>query len=446
METQRGSNSKAAQVRIQPRKAGAYAGQRKHDMRRGPQPSYVDSTKTANNEVLIEPPTPGDLRKVNEERRAQRDTKRAMRSDAAVAFIGILTFGAEAQGFFDALSIEEQNAAFEEAAQAVAMHLNTTVAGLVVHRDESAPHAHFVLPAYDLDGQPLTVTVKRQTLKELQDVTAKAFQRYAPDIERGRSVAERMLAGATRAETLNRSVRELHADLPQELAAKRKEVEEAEAKAEEMRERVAKLEAKAALTEKEAKRLETYRKRLADRVSAAEEAQAEAERLTATARAEADQAADDARRVSGKAAALLTATAALTAEMTAGTLSRTERGKIQAANPEALRQGMPDIAEVVSAAADAADARRREESKAEDARQRRIAEERKAEEVKREAANIMADANRIRVKLEMAMRIVESWIARIPALARDGKSLLKLVRSDPDVAPKKPEEESGPGL
>ena len=80
MDDQRRSNPKAAQVRIEARKATAYAGQRNHDLRRGAQPSYVDTTKAANNEILIEPPAPGVLRNINEGRRSQRDTKRAMRS------------------------------------------------------------------------------------------------------------------------------------------------------------------------------------------------------------------------------------------------------------------------------------------------------------------------------------------------------------------------------
>ena len=274
MDDQRRSNPKAAQVRIEARKATAYAGQRNHDLRRGAQPSYVDTTKAANNEILIEPPAPGVLRNINEGRRSQRDTKRAMRSDAAVAFTGILTFGHEAQAMFEALPRERQAEAFRDAAEAVAERLRTTLAGLVIHRDESAVHAHFVMPAYNLDGQPLTGTVKRNTLSDLQDVVAGAFQRYAPQIERGRSVAARAAAGATRAEMIHKSVRQLHADLPAEIEAKQAEVDritaeaaEAAAKVAEMRARVVKLEEKETLTAAEVKRLATYRKRLEDRLA-----------------------------------------------------------------------------------------------------------------------------------------------------------------------------------
>jgi len=416
----RKSNPRAAQVRIQSAKASSYAGQRKHDLRKGAQPSYVDAAKAEDNETLIEPPTPGELRKINEARRSLRTTYRAMRSDAAVAFVGILTFGAEAQTVFEALKPKKQAEAFEDAARAVAERLNTTLAGLVIHRDESAIHGHFVLPSYDLDGNPLTGTVKRQTLKDLQDVVAEAFQKHAPTIERGRSVSERLEAGATRAETIHKTVRQLHADLPADLAAKEAEVAAAALRVEEMRARVEKLEAKAELTDKEAKRLETYQARLADRVAEQEAAQAEAERLAQVARDDAAQAEldrdqaraeeeqarilaaeaearrveaeEDALRVSTKAEALLTATAALTAEMTAGTLRRTPEGRIKVQNLEAIRGGLPDLAPTLRAATDAMEARRREEQAAEAAKAERVRAEAEADGARAQAAQIAQQA------------------------------------------------------
>lgn len=452
----RKSNPKAAQVRIQSAKASSYAGQRKHDLRKGAQPSYVDATKADDNKTLIAPPTPGELRAINEARRSQRETKRAMRSDAAVAFVGILTFGAEAQTVFEALEPKKQAEAFEDAARAVAERLNTSLAGLVIHRDESAVHAHFTLPAYDLNGNPLTGTVKRQTLKDLQDVVAKAFQKHAPAIERGRSVSERLEAGATRAETIHKTVRQLHADLPADLAAKKAEVEAAAARVEEMRARVEKLEAKADLTDKEAKRLETYQARLEERVAAQEAAQAEAERLAQVARDDAAQAErdrdqakaeeeqartlaaeaearrveaeEDALRVSTKAGALLTATAALTAEMTAGTLRRTSEGKIQVQNREAIQGGLPDLGPALRAATDATEARRREEQAAEAAKAQRTRAEVEADEMRAEAARVLQQAEADRTAAAADRQEIETAKAEILTLRTRMMGVVNLLR------------------
>lgn len=437
-DARRKSNPKAAQVRIQSATASAYTGQRKHDLRKGAQPSYVDATKAEDNETLIDPPTAAQLRQVNEARRSLRKMRRAMRSDAAVAFVGILTFGAEAQTVFEALEPKTQAEAFEDAARAVAERLNTSLAGLVIHRDESAVHAHFVLPSYDLDGNPLTGTVKRQTLKDLQDVVAKAFQRHAPAIERGRSVSERLDAGATRAETIHRTVRQLHADLPGEIAAKQAEVDrinaeavEAAAKVAEMRARVVKLEEKETLTAAEVKRLATYRKRLEDRLAVQEAARAEAERLAEVARQEAAQAVQerdaaraDEQAAKAKAARIASALKVLTEEIAGETIGRDEAGRVIAQNRDGLRDGFPDLKPAVFASADAIDAKRRLEADAAADRQRAadalkqaqvVAEKHRlaAAAAQSEAEAVKAEILTLRDRMRGVMTLLRSGLARV---------------------------------
>lgn len=382
------SNPRAASVRVLSKKASAYKGQRVHDLRHGKQPDYVNGDLTHLNRTLIAPPTPAALTKICAGRRNSRETKRAMKSGTNIAFVGIITFGAEAQALFLKLDEKAQDAAYLEVAQAVADRLNTTLEGLVVHNDESAPHAHMTFPAYDLDGQPLTKSVKRSALLKIQDDIAEIMGRHAPGIERGRSRRARIEAGASVAETINKSVRELHADLPADLETKRRELAEASARVDEMRGRVEGLEAKAELTDKEAKRLETYRQRLADRIEAEESAKAEAERLTALevlraeeARTIAAQAEEDARRISEKTGALLTASAAMVAELNAGTLRRTETGKVMAQNPSAMRPGLPDLNAFLQSGADAGEARHRAEAEAQRKREKADADLRSAKTI-----------------------------------------------------------------
>ena len=158
-----------------------------------------------------------------------RDTVRAMKSSAAVGMAGIITFGHEAQKIFEELTPDQQDAAYLETAETIAARLNTTLTGLVVHCDESAPHAHFQLPAYDLAGHPVSETAKRGAMRDLQTITAEVMGRHAPGIERGRSKLDRLKAGATPAEVVNRSVAQLHDELPFEIAAKEARLAELDA-------------------------------------------------------------------------------------------------------------------------------------------------------------------------------------------------------------------------
>lgn len=217
-------NPKAAQVRIATRNATAVGGQRAHDLRIGPQPDYVDQSRSHLNRVLVEPMTGTQLRAISEERRALRSTARAMKSNASVGIAGILTFGHEAQDIFEALTPTEQDAAYLEAAQAVAARLNSTLTGLVVHVDESAPHAHFQIPAYDLSGNPISESAKRGVLRELQTITAQVMGKHAPGIERGHSKIARLQAGASPADVINKQVNLLHVVLPREIEATKAEL------------------------------------------------------------------------------------------------------------------------------------------------------------------------------------------------------------------------------
>ncbi|WP_150526633.1 plasmid recombination protein [Roseibium sediminis] len=129
---EKSGNSRAVQTRIKGKSAGAIGGQRAHDLRIGPQPQYVDPTRAHLNRVLIEPQTGTQLRKICEDRRASRNTVRAMKSSVAVGMVGIITFGHEAQKIFETLTPEQQDAAYRETAKAIATRLNTTLTGLVV--------------------------------------------------------------------------------------------------------------------------------------------------------------------------------------------------------------------------------------------------------------------------------------------------------------------------
>lgn len=218
-------NPKSVMCRMEPRKASRYVGQVNHDLRRGPVPGYVNTAKSATNDILIPPPTSKVMAQKCIDLRSQRTMRRAMKSGGNVAYVGIIGFGSEAQIPFLKLTREQQNAAYLAMTLAIAKRLNVSLEGLTVHRDETGPHAHFVIPAYNIEGVPLTETVKRGALMDLQTVIAEEIQNHAPGIERGRARAARRAAGATKYETMHKTVAELHGSLESHLRGKRAEVE-----------------------------------------------------------------------------------------------------------------------------------------------------------------------------------------------------------------------------
>lgn len=290
-EDQRKSNPKAAMVRAEVRSARGYANQRAHDLRIGPQPEYVDDNRSHLNRIILEPPTAPQMRQIVEERRAQRETTRALKSNAGIAVIGVIGFGIEAAQMFGQLTPEQQDKALMAAGHKIAAEANTTLEGLLYHLDESSGHAHVSWCGYDLDGVPLSSTMKRGMLTKFQDVLAEVMAEHCPGIERGNSKWDRIKAGADFSDTVHKSVRELHEDLPKDIAEKRAELDAITsqipaltARVEEMQGRVDKLEneeKQRELTTAKVKRLRVYRSRLADRVGDLRSARDELTQLTA---------------------------------------------------------------------------------------------------------------------------------------------------------------------
>lgn len=269
------ANPRAASLRLKSRSMSRAYGQRRHDFRKGVQPNYVQGERTHLNRVLLQPRPLPLIREEIETLRRERGAQRALKSNAGIVTAGIITFGQEAALLFEALSPDAQDAAFQSLARAVAERLDTQLEALLVHCDEVTLHAHFELRAYSKTGIPVSKIALAGVMSELQDLTAEIMGTHCPGIERGTKKYDRLAAGADYAATLNRSVKQLHRDLPKEIAAK--EASLAELSDEVMRlsialekdkARVAKLIAMAERTAKEEKRLATYTERLKKRVVA----------------------------------------------------------------------------------------------------------------------------------------------------------------------------------
>jgi len=266
------SNPRAASVRILAKSLRRAYGQRRHDLRIGKQPDYVDPERKGLNRNLVALRPLPEIQRENNKLRSRRDCARKMKSNAAVVMTGIITFGHEAQFMFACLSNEQQDAAYLELAERIAERLRTRVESLDVHADETADHAHFMLRGYTDDGEPVSKVATYTIAAELQDITAEVMQTYCPDIERGHKKWDRIENGANYADTVNRSVKQLHQDLPREIAAREAELarltEERvalQASLEKTKRQSVQMEARRSKTAQQLKTARKYKQRLANK-------------------------------------------------------------------------------------------------------------------------------------------------------------------------------------
>lgn len=195
--------SMTVSVRVEHRDKSRSAGQRNHDLRKSHVPAYVDKSRSQHNSVLIEPLTSSELEKLVGERRVGK--KRKLRSDAAVATSGILTFGREAHQVIASLSIDEQNELIMKACKSVVSEFGNELTGLVVHRDEQSVHAHFQTCSWNKKGLANSKVITPELASKLQDVAGACFSAYG--ISRGISKEERINNGE---KPKHKTVKELH--------------------------------------------------------------------------------------------------------------------------------------------------------------------------------------------------------------------------------------------
>ncbi|RPE72179.1 plasmid recombination enzyme [Pacificibacter maritimus] len=333
-------------MRLKARSLKRAYGQRRHDFRIGQQPNYVDQERTCLNRILIEPRPLPEIKKEIERLRRSNGAQRAMKSDAAVVTAGIATFGHKAADLFATLSSEEQDAALQELVSQIAKKLGTRIEAMVVHLDETSLHAHFELRAYNDDGVPVSKVATFQVMSELQDMTADVLGQRCPGIERGHKKFHRIEVGADYAETLNRSVKKLHKDLPDEIAARQGDLKKLEEEKRQLDASMTKTQGhlqrlydKGKLNEKEAKRLKTYEGRLAKKEAEQSEIQRrqldmmtkleKARHALKNREAEVQEHEVSAREKMEDAKASLVAIEAVAEELEQGTLQQNDAGKIQ---------------------------------------------------------------------------------------------------------------------
>jgi len=161
----------------------ATASQAGHDLRSGHAPEYIDTQRSHLNDILVPYKSNADIKAINESIRSKHKL-RAIRSDQSIAARGLLSFSHVAQKSINALSRDEQNALIRKSIEDVAEALDVELVGAVVHRDESAVHAHFMVNGIcRSNGRALSKACTRAVLARLQGTAARAFAHL--DIQRG---------------------------------------------------------------------------------------------------------------------------------------------------------------------------------------------------------------------------------------------------------------------
>lgn len=223
-------------VRIQPRRGTAQLrGTLDHDRRTGRIPEYVDRTRSGQNSLMHDSADLTPARLAAEHRRrltAQRYTQRT-----AAALSGLITFSKAAQPLIEALTPAEQDRLYGHVAQRLSQALDVPLRLVAAHRDETAPHAHFL--ALNVTSCGKTFRGDRRAMSQLQDVAAAACQELGLAIGRGVPKLERIRRGQDRHQTVHRSVRQLHRDLPLDIARARQRLVEQERRARHTQRRLA---------------------------------------------------------------------------------------------------------------------------------------------------------------------------------------------------------------
>ncbi|WP_079419668.1 plasmid recombination protein [Thiomonas intermedia] len=190
----------------------------KHNLRIGRPPQYVDPERSHLNRVLFGPAS-GDFKAAAHacaERYRQRVSQKLQPKQAVLAE-GIITFSRAAQHLI-AQNLEQAHACALHLVQAIVRDHGhgTELVSVVYHGDESAPHYHFTLGGTGADGLSVLQRLRRREGVHIQDLAGQAFASMG--IRRGIPVIDRIQRGDDRSKTVHRSVRQLHQDLPREIA------------------------------------------------------------------------------------------------------------------------------------------------------------------------------------------------------------------------------------
>lgn len=208
----------------------SFMGQRRHDLRIGAQPGYVDEDRSHLNAVIYSAPGYGPesmkqklTRAIDNDEEIMDDRRLNKTRARRLWRMAMLTFSSAAQEVLG--SVHPDNEAYGVMRKFAYRH-NIRMLLLVAHRDESAIHYHMLFENIATDGRALTFNA--DGLSKEQDFAAIHFTHLG--ILRGTAKKIRVAANEPVFKTINRSVRQLHRDLPVEIGMKKNELADIESR------------------------------------------------------------------------------------------------------------------------------------------------------------------------------------------------------------------------
>jgi len=191
-----------------------------HDTRQGTDLQYVNKQLSHKNSILVQYSTVQQIESLCIERKQKSNFKtKKLLKNQSIGAIGIIGFSIKAQEIFNKISTEAQNERFRTAILLLSRALNNSCVGAAVHRDEQSVHCHFIFPAICNDGYSVSTKIVhlgngsyRLGGSKIQDIVAQAF--FSLDIYRGTSRVIKPEGYSPEYDTIHRSVRELHYELP----------------------------------------------------------------------------------------------------------------------------------------------------------------------------------------------------------------------------------------
>ena len=203
-------------VRVKSLKHGS--SQLRHDFRIARNISHVDYSRSKNNVVLInEVTTVQDMRKKELEqiKRFETAKKHKIMHNANLAVSGIITFGGEDYLNKALNSLDELDKKAKEYVEKIANKYDVEALYLVRHADEASPHYQFMLSNVknDLSRSQTTMTTEldRTATSQLQDIAGEVF--HDAGFDRGKKKIDRLRDGEPFANTVHKTVQEMHARL-----------------------------------------------------------------------------------------------------------------------------------------------------------------------------------------------------------------------------------------
>lgn len=215
-------------VRIRFVKSTQATGSLSHSMRTVKAPKYVDSERTHLNTCIAGSSSP-NLKKIATEIESfcKLQTGRKWQKNSQHFIDGILTFSHDAKAS-DTFKLDMcAKGALQNIIQEYGLKDDALIY-LQRHDDEARRHYHFMLKNQRETGQSARRTFNPMALSKMQTIAGKSFSSLG--IKRGKKKVDRIYDGDPYSLILNRSVKQLHQDLPKEIQQKENEIAALKAK------------------------------------------------------------------------------------------------------------------------------------------------------------------------------------------------------------------------